>query len=320
MLHIIKIMKLSIIGKGGAGKSTITALLSLYLSKKHLKVAVFDADINMHIKDIFHLNFDKQQYLSNPNNIKIIRKYLAGNNPKINPEKFVKTTPPGNKSNFFEIKENNFLIKNYSSKINSHLYLFIIGSYEGKLAGLSCYHTNLAIFENILSHAKLSKNDVLITDMVAGIDSIANTLFMQFDLHFFIVEPNFESISVYKNYLKEIKKTSYRINIFPVVNKIENEDDIDFVKSNIKEDFFILKRNLSINKMAKRLLDINETIKDVEIKKFLRNIENFLEKINIDPNKKLKDLISLHKKYINLDYVKRAYGDLSYQVDEKFKF
>ncbi|MFN4212688.1 MAG: P-loop NTPase [Microgenomates group bacterium] len=313
-------MKISIIGKGGAGKSTLTSLISLYLSNKNFKVAVFDADINMHIKDIFGIETVDKLNLSDPKNVLKIREYLSGTNKRVSPTKFVKTTPPGNGSNFFSVDENNYLIKNYGQKIKDNLYLFCVGSYKGELAGLSCYHTNLAIFENILSHSKLSKNQVIVADMVAGIDNIANSLFLQFDIQFFAIEPTFESVSVYKKYIDEIKKTPYKIKIFPILNKVDNVDDINFTRSHIGKNLIILNKNSSINKLSKRIININEILKDKQILKFLNELTHLIKKIEIDPNIKLKELILLHKQYIKLDYVRRAYGDLSYQIDENFKF
>ncbi len=312
-------MKISIIGKGGAGKSTITSLISIYFSLKNFKVCVFDADINVHIKSIFRVNFPENLYLSNLENIKKIRTFLAGNNPRIDPKKYVKTTPPGKGSNFFTLEKENFILNNFSKEIKPKLYLFCVGSYQGETAGLSCYHTNLSIFENILSHSKLKNKELLIADMVAGIDSIANSLFLQFDLHFFIVEPNLESISVYNKYISELKKTDYKIIVKPILNKVINVDDLNFAK-NYLEDFLILEYNSAINKLSKRLIKVEDVLKDKKVINFLEKVKEEIKKIKVDQNEKLKQLITLHKKYIQLDYVKRAFGDLSCQVDEEFKF
>lgn len=313
-------MKIAFIGKGGSGKSTITSIIGYLLSKKN-KVVIFDADLNIHIEKFFNLKIDKEKYISNNQNVIEIKKYLAGNNHKADYRKMVKTTPPGNGSNFFTIDDNNFIIKNYSLKINKNLYLINIGTYEGEKAGLSCYHTNLGVFENILSHNKIKNNDYLLADMVAGIDSLANTLFIQFDVYFFIIEPTIESINVYLNYIEELKKTSYKINIYPIINKVENIDDVNFVKNYLKNNnLIIFEKNNLIKKYSQKLITINDLFSDKKIKKFFDDIKNILKKIKVDPNQKLKDLINLHKSYCQLDYVLRANGDLSNQIDYEFKF
>lgn len=315
-------MKIAFLGKGGSGKSTITSIFSYLLSKKN-KVVVFDADLNIHIEKKFDTSIDKTKYISDPKNIEKIKKYLTGNNQKIDYKKMVKTTPPGKGSNFFEIEENNYIIKNFSKKINKNLYLINIGSYEGEKAGLSCYHTNLGVFENILSHSKLKKDEYIISDMVAGIDSLANTLFIQFDIYFFIIEPNFESLDVYKKFIEELNKTPFKDqNIYLIVNKIEDETDKKFIETNLKKHSKIIYfyKNPLIKKIAQNIASIKDIEKDNNINQLFLNLLNLIKKVSSDPNKKLKQLIELHKNYAQLDYVKRANGDITNQIDPDFKF
>lgn len=314
-------MKISFIGKGGVGKSTLSCLFSLFLSQLRYKVVLIDADINLHVPKLFNLNFKREKFIAQNENIIQIRKYLTGENKKINFQKMVKTTPPGVGSNFFTLEEKNFILNKFSKKINKNLYLLVVGSYFGEKAGLSCYHSDLSILENILSHSNLKKDEFLIADMVAGIDSLANTLFLQFNLHFFIVEPTKESIEVYLHYLKEIKKTKFKINIIPIFNKIESNNDLNFIKENIKtKKFIIIPKIEKLKLLSQKKIELEDIIKDKNIQKILSEILNKAKEIQINKNEDLKNIQKLHLKYCQLDYVKRAYGDLSYQVDENFSF
>ena len=311
-------MKIAFLGKGGSGKSTISSLFSLFLLKEKNKVALFDADINVHIEKLFNVKIEKEKYLSFKDNPLKIRKYLRGNNQLIKNEKyFVKTTPPGRGSNFFEINENNFIVKNFSLKITDNFFLFNVGTYESEGKGLSCYHTNLSIFENILSHSLLKEKDYLVSDMVAGIDSLANSLYVQFDVLFFIVEPTPESVAVFNDFYLKINNENL---VIPIANKIETKDDLFFLKENLKIppkfflDYYKEIKKIRQNKIS--LLSLNNIL----FEKSFFEIFSYLKTIKIDSNLKLKQLINLHKKYVQLDYVKRAYGDLSNQVDNDFNF
>jgi len=311
-------MKIAFLGKGGSGKSTISSLFSLFLLKEKNNIGLFDADINVHIEKLFNVKIEKENYLSFKDNPLKIRKYLRGNNQLIKDEKyFVKTTPPGKGSNFFEINENNFIVKNFSLKITDNFFLFNVGTYESEGKGLSCYHTNLSIFENILSHSLLKETDYLVADMVAGIDSLANSLYLQFHLLFFLVEPTPESVAVFNDFYLKINNENL---VIPIANKIETKDDLFFLKENLKTSpKFFLDYNKEIKKIRQNKISLL-SLNNIFFEKSFFEIFSYLKTVKIDQNLKLKQLINLHKKYVQLDYVKRAYGDLSNQVDNNFNF
>lgn len=314
-------MKIAFVGKGGSGKSTITSLFSQFLViAKNKTVCVVDADINLNIHNQFGIEIKKQKFLSNYKNSYKILKYLLGKNKKIkDPKNFIKSTPPGRGSNFFEIDENNFLIKKYSYKIRNNFFLLNIGTYDENGIGTSCFHTNLAIFENILSHYRQKKDRYLISDMVAGTDSFSNTLHLQFNVIFYIIEPMIESISVLKNFLKLAKKSKIRKKIYIIANKIENEDDLNFIRSkNLKPDiiFPYLRKIKKINQ-EKNILSF-DYLKN-EVLSTFNQIVNKLNEIVINPDEDLKKLHQIHLKICQLDYIKKR-GDFQDQIDRKFKF
>jgi len=317
-LHIIFNMKIAFLGKGGSGKSTVSSLFSLFLLKEKNKIALFDADINIHVEKLFNIKLEKEKYLSFKNNPLKIRKYLRGNNQLIKDEKhFVKTTPPGKGSNFFEINEENYIVKNFGLKINDNFFLFNVGTYESEGKGLSCYHTNLSIFENIISHSLLKEKDYLVADMVAGIDSLANSLYIQFDVLFFIVEPTPESVAVFNDFYFKINNENL---VVPIANKIEIKDDLIFLKESLHiPPKFFLDYKKEIKKIRQNKIDLL-SLNNIFFEQSFYEIYSYLKTINTDPNLKLKQLINLHKKYVQLDYVKRAYGDLSHQIDDDFNF
>ncbi len=147
-------MKIAFVGKGGSGKTTLSALFAEYVKQQNKVVAVFDADLNIHMPEL--LGFDVipvSKHLSHPDVVKNIKKQLLGKRTDIAKlGAFRKTTPPSSKSNLIILKNiENSPIKDYFVKDNN-LYLFAVGTYDEEEIGASCYHNNLAIFENILSH------------------------------------------------------------------------------------------------------------------------------------------------------------------------
>lgn len=315
-------MRIAFVGKGGSGKSTLSTLFFLHLIKNKYQTAFVDADLNIHVPKLLGIEFDENKSISLNHNVSEIRKFLKGNSERIKSiNEMYKTTPPSKGVNFFEITENNFIIQNYFEKYENS-FVGVVGTYEDEEIGRSCYHTNLSIFENLLSFSKLQDNQVLLADMVAGIDAFSNTLHMQFDTIFIVVEPTLESVEVFDQYKKLAQHSGVYQNIFVVGNKIEDESDIEFLTQRIGKDKFIGHlasskniRNYRRNGESFTLKTLDEI--DASVLDQLLHISKQNKK---NPNERLSHLYKLHEKYIAQDYVLNAVGDISGQIDQDFTY
>ncbi len=315
-------MRIAFVGKGGAGKSTIASLFSLYLMSLDKNLLIIDADLNIHIPKLLSIDISSLSPISESNNVIQIKKYLIGKNKRImSVNHMYKTTPPANGSNFLKIDHENYIIKNFAKKIGDKSYFMYVGTYEEKAIGTSCYHTNLSILENILTHSILFENDWIVVDMVAGTDAFANTLHAQFDTLFLILEPTLESVEVFYQYLKLSKSAQVDSRLLVIGNKIENNDDLMFLKEKIGNKLFgVFKKSPKIKSARQKGLAISLDMLDNEDFNNLVNIKKITEENKVDENTRLKKLQDLHLKYSQLDYVKRAVGDISTQIDPSFKF
>lgn len=166
--HNFHHMKIAFVGKGGAGKTTVSTLFAQYYSEDRVYLAI-DADINMHMAELLGSgDHDVNTLISEIAPSNEIRSYLRGNNNQIaSNEAFKKSTPFGSGSNLINITDSNdWLIERYSVTISDTLRLMTVGSYSEAGIASSCYHNNLAILENVLSHTR--DNGTIIVDMVAG--------------------------------------------------------------------------------------------------------------------------------------------------------
>jgi CO dehydrogenase maturation factor len=122
-------MRVSFVGKWWSGKTTVSALFSTYTSK-YIKTLLIDADINVHLPQLFLGDINKigKKYISNPENTKDIKQYLIGDNILIKSlDMFRKTTPPSQGSNFVEITNSwDYILDKYGMNINENLNLLLV--------------------------------------------------------------------------------------------------------------------------------------------------------------------------------------------------
>ena len=315
-------MRIAFVGKGGSGKSTVTALFSMLSIKKSIPVTIFDADINIHIPHLLQTLVSPSKYISKPENTSHIKKYLIGNNNRIqSTSEFRKSTPPARGSNFFVPEsKSNPIFELCGTPLNERDALYVVGTYEKEHVGTSCYHGSLAIFENILSHT-IDTNSIVIADMVAGIDSFSNTLHAQFDILAHVVEPTSQSLDVVKRYLELAENSGVRKHVKIIANKVEDDEDIAFIERELSThvDFVIYK--------SKHIRDVNLGKTHLSIDSLENNSNASLEKLydtllhsSSSLNDKYKKVIDIHKKYIQKDFITERHGDISRQIDPDFSF
>lgn len=310
-------MKIAFVGKGGSGKTTLTGLFIQYLLKEDKKIIAIDADINVGLAESLWISISDERFLSKPENTKKIREKLIWKNKRIiSAGHFVKTTPPANGSYIIDLEKQAFFDE-FASYSDEKLKFFHVWTYKKDEIWVSCYHTHLSILENIISHAQFWKNEYMIVDMVAWNDSFSNTLHAQFDVIFLIVEPTIESVNMIKTFMDLAHHSNETSQIICIWNKIEDEEDIEFIKNNSIELSFFIPYNKNYKKYRRRW----EIILEDEVKNIFDAILKYLdENIQIERNKKLRDLHELHKRYIELDYIKWPLWDLSEQIDLDFRF
>jgi CO dehydrogenase maturation factor len=317
-------MRIAFVGKGGSGKTTLSALFSLYIKEKSIPLLAFDADINMHLPELLGIEsvFSKEMHLSHPDTVKKIKSHLKGNNLRIKELfHFRKTTPPTKDSNLIYItNQKDHLVDTYSKK-NGTLSLMVVGTYDTEDIGASCYHNNLAILENILSHL-VDQNGVVVTDMVAGVDAFANTLHAQFDLLVLVVEPTKRGLEVFKQYRELAIEAGVYDQLYIVGNKIRSGADKEFIQEHIPAGkllgFLSESDYLRIKEQEGGSLDISKL--ETENKELLEIIFTKLTDVQMSPKDRIKKLWKLHRKYVAQDFVKDRCGDLTNQIDESFTF
>jgi len=269
-------MRVAILGKGGSGKTSISSSLVRSFKNKFENVLAVDADLNAHLGE--YIGFSEKP-ISLGDHYHGIAEYLFGDR-EVNKYPNIGTIPPTLESNFVSISKTDPLLSKFA---NNHENVFHIssGTYVDKDLGDSCFHAKLNSLELLMHHLLDKKGDLVVIDAAAGIDSVATSMYLIPDITFFVIEPTKKSISVYKDYLRVLKKKieKYNLVIIPILNKIEDKEDIDFIRSEIdsSEDPIIFRFSKNLIRFEQGVESyINEFIEEhqIEFDKILNLIKS----------------------------------------------
>ncbi len=316
-------MKIAFVGKGGSGKSTLASLFIRYLQQQdHLNILAIDADLNMNLAGLLGARVADGNFLSRPEIADDLRRHLKGTNPRIKDvSMFLPTTPPGSGSNLIEHASDPAL-KPYAVRISEQplINLLTVGTYEADGVGQSCYHVNLFVAENLLSHTKTNEEFHVVCDMVAGTDAFAYSLHLQFDAINLIAEPTPESMEVCKLYLNLAREAGVDELVHVIANKIEDEQDLAFVRKHLgKEPIAMVPVMSELKKARQSGQMLTEALLTAPIQKAMQEVERRAQKPAIHAEDRLEMLHKLHKKLNGKKWVQLSYGDVQDQLDPEFK-
>jgi CO dehydrogenase maturation factor len=310
-------MKVAIVGKGGSGKTTISALLIRYLRSQPSSVLAIDADINQHLA--LALGATKNEAASVPPlglEMSRIKEYLRGTNPRISkPSSLIKTTPPGAGSRLLTISGTNLLFDHFVRTINGIRFLATGPLNEDDL-GTSCYHSKLGATELILTHLIDKPNEYVIVDMTAGADAFAGGMFMKFDLTLLVCEPTLKGISVYEQYKKYGDKNE--VNLKVVGNKVESKEDIEFLRKHVGKDLFATFKHSRYVRSLERGEELPLTKLEPENLAVLKEIRAAIDSYHKDWDKFYRQQVDLHRRTAESWANKEAGEDLTLQIDPAF--
>lgn len=311
-------MKIAFVGKGGSGKSTLTALFIRYLQSKGLNLIAIDADLNMNLAGLLGVHSPRETFLSAPDVAASIRTHLKGSNNRISDiKKFLPTTPPGAGSNLIT-QHNDPVIESCSVKLDERSRLLTVGTYEGSDIGQTCYHSHLFVAENLISHMQCREFD-LVCDMVAGTDAFAYSMYLQFDCIVLLTEPTPESVEVSRLYLSLARSAGIESIVQLVANKIEDDSDLYFVTERIGIPALGCIRFIP---ELKKLRQSDQAITLEHLNSELLGLMSLIyrQAINppISPRQRYFMMHKLHEQLNNKEWVRLGYGDVMNQIDREF--
>lgn len=306
-------MKIAFVGKGGSGKSTMSSLFITYLnSKLGADILALDADLNMNLAGLLGVKVLPDKHLSSPENSASFRKFLKGNNPLIRDENaFLPTTPPYIGSHIIsDVNDENLAPYAVLVKQNPPINLLTVGTYVAEEIGQACYHTNLFVAENLLTHTSFKDDQWVVADMVAGTDAFSYSLYLQFDAIILIAEPTPESAEVCKLYFGLAKEAGIENLVHVIANKVEDAQDLDFIRTVIgREPIGVVPSMPLLRKFRQKGGAVTPDMLTGDICAIFENIRRVALSPKPDAAARFTMLKTLHHKLCSQYWVISGYGE-----------
>ncbi len=204
-------MKIAISGKGGVGKTTISAFLVKALEEMGRKVLAIDADPSPHLARV--LGFKNA---SNIRPIAEMQELLQERSERNGP--FYKLNP----------KVDDLPEKFMQQKGN--VRLMVVGAIQQGGAGCAC--ADNAVLKSLLNMLLLSQDEDIVLDMEAGVEHLGRGTISSVDHLLVVVQPYKGSLETAKKIEKLAKDLGLNHLEF-VANNVEDESDIDFIVSEL---------------------------------------------------------------------------------------
>lgn len=210
-------MKIAVTGKGGVGKTTVSAILAgLYAAEGHTVLAI-DADPDA--------NFGSALGYSDKDLDSIV--------PISEMKELIRErTGADEYSKIFRINPKVDDLPDALALRKGNLRLLVLGTVD--TAGSGCVCPEHVLLKRLLSNIVLQRDDVVIMDMEAGLEHLGRGTTSGMDGFVVVVEPGERSIKT----LSKIRELAEQLNVkklFVIGNKIRTPEDEAFIRARIPE-------------------------------------------------------------------------------------
>ncbi|MBP8003350.1 MAG: AAA family ATPase [Chloroflexi bacterium] len=206
-------MKIAVSGKGGVGKTTLTALLAQAFADAGRQVLAVDADPAPCLAGA----------LGFPAELRARLQPIAAMDALIEERTGAK---PGTVGGFFTLNPRVDDIPERFSVSHRGVRLLEMGSVD--IGGSGCICPESAMLKTLFTHLLFRRDDLLLLDMYAGVEHLGRATVDFVDALIIVVEPTRRSLGT----AAQIKKLAHDIGLtrlWLVGNKVQDEDEAGFI-------------------------------------------------------------------------------------------
>jgi CO dehydrogenase maturation factor len=207
-------MKIAITGKGGVGKTTLSAILSHLYASEGKRVIAVDADPDANLAAALGVPAEALSAIRPIAEMTDVIEERMG-------------ARPGKSGGVFKLNPRvEDIPEEFGYRFNN-IILLVTG--KSKEAASGCYCPENVFLRRLLKHLVVNRDEIVIVDMEAGIEHLTRGTTEAVDAFIVVVEPGQRSIQT-ANTVKDMAKGLGVKKVFVVANKVRGEEDLNFIR------------------------------------------------------------------------------------------
>jgi CO dehydrogenase maturation factor len=214
-------VKIAIAGKGGVGKTFIAGTLARLLARDGYNVLAVDADPNINTSSSIGISPEIAE--------KIVP--LSENNSLIKEKTGV--TPGKSYGSVFRLTPTvSDIVDKFGVVGPDGVKLLVMGTVKG--GGTGCMCPSNALLRVLVQHILIQREDILIMDMVAGLEHLGRGTARRMDAMLVVLEPRMKSIDTIRRIIKLASDIEVK-EVLAVGNKVNDERERQFIEKHMNQ-------------------------------------------------------------------------------------
>lgn len=212
-------LKIAVGGKGGVGKTTMTALIARAIAalNKDKKVIAIDADPVANLAA--GLGIDETQPITPVSELSDLIAERTG-------------AQPGTMGGFFTLNPKVDDIPDRFSLEKEGVKLLVMGTVQQ--GGSGCICPESTILKALMNHLVLARNEVVVMDMEAGVEHLGRATSGSMDALIIVVNPGKRS-RVAADKIRKLGQDIGIKNIVVLANRVRSEEDRNLIKEHLSD-------------------------------------------------------------------------------------